>query len=594
MLRRPRALLAALALVVFLPALGGDFVYDDLTLIVKNPGIQDPDRFGAALSSDLFAVLAGPDEAWSQYWRPTYVAWLIAGYAAFGLDPAGWHLAVLAMHIAVSLLLLRLVRRLGLGEGAAFGVAALFAVHPVHTESVAWITGGSDPLCALFLLLSWLALLRSFASEAPRWLLPAGLGAYALALGSKELALVFPGLVLLSVGLVDRSPGRWRRAGLYAGLCATLGAGYWLLRWRVLGDFLPEAAWEHSALLDFPQVLLFYLRQSVFPLWLGPSYPLRPATALAPLGLLVALALTGGLLALAWRRGPAARIGLGVGVLFLLPAFQTASFYPERIVHDRYLYLPLAGLLLLLVPLLRERAGRRFGLVLAALLVPLGLQTLVYSDAWTTNRGLWERGVASDPTSGINWSKLGRYALAGGDRARARVALDSAIAIARVSDAYITRAELALADSAWASAEADLRAVLEQHPGKLGAWERLAVCFHAQGRGEDAIATLRAAREAIPGRRGTLSDNLATLLADAGRPAEALEVLREVAAHAATEPTYGAQRVALQRGLLARELGHLDEARAALEDFLRRTARRGDARSLADRETAREALAGLD
>ena len=83
-----------LGVLVYINALGGEFVYDDLRQIVRNTLIQDGSQFWHALTSDVWAFKGDTGEPWSNYWRPVFVLWLIGNYRAFGLDStAGWHAA---------------------------------------------------------------------------------------------------------------------------------------------------------------------------------------------------------------------------------------------------------------------------------------------------------------------------------------------------------------------------------------------------------------------------------------------------------------------------------------------------------------------
>jgi tetratricopeptide (TPR) repeat protein len=162
------ALVALVALAVYANSLGGDFVYDDQKQIVDNHLLRDASGVGRALRSDVWAFKGQSAEPWSNYWRPTFVLFLAAGYRLFGVESSvGWHLAVVALHALVTVLAFRLVRRLGGAPAVGFAVALLFAVHPVHVESVAWVSGAPDPLMAAALLGALLALLPARREGGP-------------------------------------------------------------------------------------------------------------------------------------------------------------------------------------------------------------------------------------------------------------------------------------------------------------------------------------------------------------------------------------------------------------------------------------------
>src|SRR5438477_461618 len=138
-------LLPALVLgfLIYTNTLGGEFVYDDLRQIVRNTLIQDGSQFWHAMASDVWAFKGG-DEAVSNYWRPSFVLWMILNFRCFGLNTFGWHLTNVLLHLGVITLAFVLLRRLRIARPVAGAIALVFAVHPVHTESVAWISGAPD------------------------------------------------------------------------------------------------------------------------------------------------------------------------------------------------------------------------------------------------------------------------------------------------------------------------------------------------------------------------------------------------------------------------------------------------------------------
>src|SRR5262249_47741237 len=141
-------LIAVVCVVVFANSLSGEFVYDDLRQIVRNPLIQDNSLIGQALTSDVWAFKGDGSIAASNYWRPTFIAWLILNFRLFGTAPLGWHVTNLLLHTVVCILAFLLMRRWNFSEFLAFAITLIFAVHPVHVESVAWVSGSPDLLFA--------------------------------------------------------------------------------------------------------------------------------------------------------------------------------------------------------------------------------------------------------------------------------------------------------------------------------------------------------------------------------------------------------------------------------------------------------------
>ena len=199
-------LLVAVMLVaaVFANSVSGEFVYDDTKQIVANPLIRESGSFWKALTSDVWAFKGERAAAWSNYWRPTFMLWLMGNYRLFGLeDPRGWHLANIALHALVTLLGYGLLRALHASRLLAAPIVWLFAVHPVHVESVSWISGSPDLLLAAPLLGAlWCVILNLRRPRPWRWAL--ALALYTIALGAKEVSILYPGLVLVTVWALER------------------------------------------------------------------------------------------------------------------------------------------------------------------------------------------------------------------------------------------------------------------------------------------------------------------------------------------------------------------------------------------------------
>ena len=152
----PRLLKTAAGVVLLLvmvasaywPAVSGDFVWDDDSYVSRNVLLSR----GDGLSKIWFEIGATP-----QYYPLVFTSFWFE-YRLWGLNPAGFHLVNICLHALSAVLLWRILRELNIG--AAWLAAALFAVHPVHVESVAWITECKNTLSALFYLLSALCYLR--------------------------------------------------------------------------------------------------------------------------------------------------------------------------------------------------------------------------------------------------------------------------------------------------------------------------------------------------------------------------------------------------------------------------------------------------
>ena len=215
-------LVAVAALLAVGPARHGQFIYDDQYYLVQNPAVQGQ-------ASPWTSALGAPEQA---LWRPLTVAtfaWQWQGPGAAGPLLA----ANVALHLLVSLLVLALGRRLLGSRPAALAGALLFAVHPVHAEAVAWVSGRAELLAAAGVLGAWLAWLRPGASSAA-----ASAALLGAALLAKENALVAPLLFVAGDWLLLRRPPQRARLLLLAGVVAAV----WCARLAVLPRALPGGA----------------------------------------------------------------------------------------------------------------------------------------------------------------------------------------------------------------------------------------------------------------------------------------------------------------------------------------------------------------
>jgi len=595
--------IALASLAVYLNALGGEFVYDDRKQILDNDLIQQPGAIVRALGADVWAFKGDRPEAWSNYWRPSFVAWLALNHRCFGLDSTlGWHIGSVALHALTGMLAYLLLRQIAVPRTVAASAVLVFAVHPAHVESVAWVSGAPDLLMAVSLLASWtLALTAEQRRSRGRRL--AALGLFAVALLAKEAAVVFPLLLALSLALLGT---RHRREVIRAvGPFAALAVAYLVIRWLILGRLEIETPWRAgppAMVLTAPELLAFYLRQSFLPWQLGPSYPLRLVTPAQlgagnfwlPLAVVIAAALF-----TVWtvRRSRGALLGAALFLLPLLPAMNVNAFIPEHLVHDRYLYLPLLGVWI--VVFLAGRAalvGTRWidrGVVLAALMLcpALAWQTVRYNSAWRSDVALWECGIRSDPTSAFNLAQYGNALLHAGRTAEARTALEQALALQPVAGAFIDRATIATREGRFADAERDLQRVVAAQPDNPGAYERLALVFERQKRLDEAAEVLTRGRDNVPYRRCAFTTNLAVVYYLAGRKAEALGELQSASSLVGRETTPACEMASFHLGSLLLELGRRDEAQEALRRYLDVSERRRDRQSLERREQARRLLA---
>ena len=585
--------------------------------IVSNELIRNPGHLVRALVSDNWAFRATGNRVRSPFWRPCRTLWLAAGHRILGVSsPLGWHLASLALHLGVLAAAQTLLRRLGAPPTLTAAALLLFAVHPTRVESVTWISGFQDPLMALFLL-SGLAVLLGPAGPAPRARSAAAVGLFALGLLSKETAITFPAVVFAALLSLDLSAGgrSWRDSAATA-LRKTVpflvaGAAYLAARKAILGVFLsaPSPVPLSVIVSTIPVQMWFYLAESLFPSVspLHPVGPVLPGAAGASnlwLPLVLGVAAIAVLVAAA-RRSPLRATGLSLFLFFLAPALGISSLSADRTVQDRYLYLPLLGLLMVGLPALAGAASRLFRigsgnadravLVLAiAASVPLGIETARYARAWRSDATLWEWGVRTVPDSA---GALGQHAVwlyRAGRIPEAKAFVERALRADPGShDAVLTGARIAEAERRLGDAEGGYRLVVKLSPDAPESWEESASFYRRNGRPEEALRLLGIARERLPRMRAAFTDAMASVLHELGRTDEALRELESVRSAVQTEFHPASPSVLFHIGLMNLELGRPAEGRRALEEFLGASERADNPEIVRRRGEAARILRGL-
>jgi tetratricopeptide (TPR) repeat protein len=406
---------AATALVYF-GTLTFGFVYDDVPQILKNAAIQDWHYLPQYFTSHVWAAIY-PNSI-SNYYRPLFLLWLRLNYVLFGVHPAGWHAASLLCHIAATCLVFRVAQQLARDRIIGFVAALLFGLHPAHIENVAWISGVTDPLMACFVLGSCATFFRFRASRRVSQLI-LSLGLFALALLSKETAIVLP-LLIFGISLVSREGGDQNTAPPKPVVALREAAPYVLLaliyigiRYRVLKGIAHPTisiSWN-EVFLSWPSVLWFYAKHLLLPVHLSEFYSLNyvsyPTTALilAPILILLALGLASYFLIRNLSQKQVAFFALALIIFPLLPVLDLRSLTAGDIVHDRYLYLPSAGFALLaalsIVSLSRRMPDRLRVIVPTALIGFMSLVfvvlTLTQQMQWTNDIQLYTRGAESAP-----------------------------------------------------------------------------------------------------------------------------------------------------------------------------------------------------
>jgi hypothetical protein len=399
------AAIGVVAACAYGPALGGEFAYDDVYFVVENDAIKAPSR---ALEWVLTAESASEGKRWGTIFRPLRTLSYGLDHAGFRLNPVGYHLTSLALHLVAVVAVWALARRWSGSPAGALAGAAVFALHPLPSEAVAWIGARADVLGAVGALAFALLALRPGGGWRAR---VAEAALLVLALGCKEACAGAVPAMALARGLRDPAPGAWRRAARWAvGPTLVVGA-YMLLRARILGH-TTRYGWlvdDHLgwSLCTVLQARVWDVGRVLRPSDLTIDYDFVPyVRSLAEPGLWLALVATAAAGWCAWRCrrvAPAVTFGIAWWVALLLPVSQLVPL--NALMADRWLHLPFAGLACViaagvaaLTPRLRSPAARWSAVAVTVTVVgAMAAGTWRRARDWRTEEGLWNAAIRVAP-----------------------------------------------------------------------------------------------------------------------------------------------------------------------------------------------------
>ncbi len=443
---------------LYAPTVSYERVFDDHLQIEENLHIRSWAFIGRAFTDHVWS--GQPGYAQTNSYRPLYLVWMTANYALFGKDPRGWHTTSVLLYLAAVGGVWWAAKYL-LGNGfASVTATVVFALHPTHVESVAWIASFPDALLMVFFTAALVWHLQAVGWQPGQgWPATATTGwrgqrhrnwwsaaALAGALLTKEFA-VFWWPMVFCLHLAGRDgPLLTRTTAAIRSLWAQalVVVAYAVVRQSVLQGIFegtPYLSWATVA-LTAPLVLWTYLTLLVWPLGLRLEYELRyvthvtdPAFWLPLAGLLV----TGGLAGWWLRRRPLVLVWLVWIVLPLLPTLNLRHFRPQEFLHDRYLFLPTLGFALfvgwatvnlahrLVSPVAQAAAAVLFTTVLA---IGYAQLTAQYVPHWQNDLALYGRILHFHPNNAFAWGNLADALLRRGRLQESVAALERAYAIA--------------------------------------------------------------------------------------------------------------------------------------------------------------------
>lgn len=541
----PLLLLVVVTSAVYANSLHNNFLFDDLETIVEAQG-----RGGPGQLTPLFSLLQGKPA-----YRPIRSASYAFDYALSGLDPWGYHLANIAYHILSAIVVFLIAQSLFNRLIPALFAAILFAVHPIQTEAVTYLSGRRDVLSGLFVLLGFYIFLR-YRRTGRAGYLAAVLLMYPLAFFSKESGIILP-LLCFSFDVISRirvkGPGiglppvreilanAWsavRESRLFYIPLFVLAVG---LASYVL--FLVRGTWVrtyHGGTLWFTgltmaRVFLHYIKLLLFPLTLNADYSYNafPVTTSwtdpnAWVAVLILAALGVGLLSILQSR-PLVAFGGAWFFLALLPVSQIVPHH--ELMAEHFLYVPSVGFCLAVAALadpLLERPRRIPAIYSAALaaLFLLSLRTVWRNADWRDELTLWSKTVQVAPQAARARNNLGAAYLRRGQLTRAEHELETAVQIKPdFGVAHGNLGKIALDRDDLERAERELQTAIGLKADDVIPRLWLGAVYVRKGRMTEAEQQFRAAL-ARPPYDAYANNNLGVLFAKGGRMAEAEEAFQ--------------------------------------------------------------------
>lgn len=525
----PGFVLVAAVLIAFGPAWHAGFIWDDDAYVTQNPLLTAPDGLRR-----IWFSLASP----SQYFPLTYTSFYFER-KLWGLNPAGYHIVNLFIHAANAVLVWRVLTRLAIP--GAWLAAAIFALHPVQVESVAWVTERKNLLMGFFFLLAageWLSFIDNVSRERWRHYLLA-LVFYGLSLSAKTTACTLPAALLLMLWL-KKTPIDWKRlAQVVPFLAMGIGMGLVTVWWERFHQGtqgkLFEMGWLDRVLLA-NRALWFYIGKLFWPANLTFSYARWTISASD----WVWVAGTVGLAAAIWRIRRWAGRGVETAMLFyaatLAPMLGFIMLYTfvYSFVADHYQYIACIGPIALAAAGMEPRLRQWKWPVGVILLTILGLLTWRQSATYANAETLWRATIEHNPTSWLARNNLGMSLMEQGDLDDAMDQFQKSLAInpdlpeehlnagvvfaqkgqvdkamaeyrrALALDPHLPKARVNLAGILMDRGQLDeaighLRIALAVQPWVTGGHKTLGVALAKKGQWREAIAEFQKALQAEPG-----------------------------------------------------------------------------------------------
>ncbi len=401
--------------------LNNSFVYDDNTYVVENKQIRS-----IANISMAFISTYPPDAKEQGLYRPLVTVSYIVDYALWGLNPKGFHLANLILHILTSIIVYLLALEIIKTQWPSAVVGIVFALHPVHTEAVTWVVGRAEVMAGLFYFLAFLFYIKAGNSPSfkNRQFISSNIF-YFLALLSKEIAVTLPILLFAydyfffhrqrSAEIIELLKKRYLSFIILTFI-------YIIIRFAVLGaigpqknlSFAPDVG-LYERFLTIIVVIGYYMRLLFLPFNLTVDYVFPKIASLSlPVFIYGGILLVSiGITVLLYKRSKMLSFSIALFFITLLPVMNIIPI--GELIAERFLYIPLISFALLIgisTDYFFIRFSSKFLRIIIS--IPLiflaafySLLTISRNYDWKDAFTLWKATIYTMPASSVAHNNLG-------------------------------------------------------------------------------------------------------------------------------------------------------------------------------------------
>ncbi len=511
-------LIVALSFIPYLNSLGNNFVWDDVDLVRDNPDVKSFDKLPDLLLSPFGNPVQFKESP--LFYRPFIFFSYMVDYKLWGTNPAGYHLSNIILHILSTVLVFLILLKIFSDLKFSLFSSLIFAVHPVHTESVTWISGRTDVLCTLLLLLSFNAYLNFLKNPGKISSLNYFLSLFffTLSIFSKETAIVLPLIILFyemfflpeNITVIASIKIYIRKIFLFI----FPAAFYFVLRTIALkNNFFPSftRASLIERLLTIVTVFFDYIKLLFFPVTLNSLHMVKTVsnifdfkTVLSILTVLLIFVLSTKL------KKASGKLFFGIMWFFisLLPVSNIIPF-SSIIKTEHFLYLPSIGFSIVagtalsyINNFLSDKTNRIkiiFWSLTTLIIIFFSLQTLKRNYVWKDETTLFEDQVLKVPLSYIAHNNLG---LAYKDSGKFKLARNEFLSAQKISpktqSSYVNLGNLYFDSGELIPAIENYKKAIEINPSGFSVHNNLGVAYGKTGKLKEAIKEFETASRLNP------------------------------------------------------------------------------------------------